>query len=81
MASHNVVGVVCTFSADNNIQIHRIQSAETWITVSQGRHWRADDGLHVLVMRPDGRVDELLLNRETLTWERVGAKREQPTTV
>ncbi|MCO5184645.1 MAG: hypothetical protein M9965_11990 [Anaerolineae bacterium] len=81
MTTHDLAGVACTFSADAHIQIHRIQSAETWITVSQGRHWFADDGLHVLVMLPDGHVGELLLNRETLTWETVGANREQRTTV
>jgi hypothetical protein len=77
MASRKQVGVTCEFSAESDIHITRIQIDTQWLPVTQGRHWYDAAGLHVLVMRPDGTVRELLLNRETLRWEMAGTGREQ----
>lgn len=69
MAQREGVGVEALFSAETGPHIRRIQLREQWLPVSQGRHWRDADGWHVLIMLPDESVRELMLNRETLSWE------------
>lgn len=65
------VTVDCTISRNGRVWIHRIKLDEDWMMVEQGRQWQDEDGRHVLVMRPGGQVQELLLSTETLRWELV----------
>jgi hypothetical protein len=37
--------------------------------VEQGRQWRDEAGLHVMVLLAGSRVAELLLARDALTWQ------------
>lgn len=39
-----------------------------YLVTATGRSWLDHDGRHVLVIGPDERVFELLLNREELVW-------------
>ena len=61
------VAVECTFSPEG-VRVHRIRPAEQWLPVEQGRQWEDEAGHHVLVMVPGQQAQELLLQRETLSW-------------
>ena len=63
------VTVDCTIGRNGRVWIRRIKLDENWLVVEQGRQWQDEDGRHVLVMRPDGQVEELLLSTDTLRWE------------
>ena len=63
------VTVDCTIGRNGRVWIRRIKLDENWLVVEQGRQWQDEDGRHVLVMRPDGQVEELLLSADTLRWE------------
>ena len=58
-------------STDITIHFPDILSSEDWLVVEQGRQWQDEDGRHVLVMRPGGQVEELLLSAQSLRWELV----------
>jgi hypothetical protein len=62
------IGVDCSFNDDGLVQIRRIQYDREWKHVSQGRQWLDSIGRHVLVMLPDGKVKEICLRADTLTW-------------
>ena len=62
------VEVDCTFDEDGRVRVRRIRLSRPWQIVEQGRQWADAEGLHVLLMLPNG-AHELLLRAETLTWE------------
>ena len=63
------VTVECTIGRNGRVWIRRIKLDEAWLVVEQGRQWQDDVGRHVLVLRPGGQVEELLLSVQTLRWE------------
>jgi hypothetical protein len=69
------ITVDCTIGRDGRVWIRRIKLEDDWLTVEQGRQWQDEEGRHVLVMRPNGQVDELLLSSNTLRWEIVPRRR------
>jgi hypothetical protein len=64
-----VIGVDCTFTADGTVRVRRIQLDGRWQPVGQGRQWLDSDGRHVLIMLPEQRVAEIVLNAENMVWE------------
>jgi hypothetical protein len=64
-----VIGVDCVFKRDGRCQIKRIEVDGRWRVVEQGRQWVDRQGRHVLVRLPGRPVQELVLKRDTLTWE------------
>jgi exosome complex RNA-binding protein Rrp4 len=63
------VTVDCTIGRNGRIWIKRIKLDDAWLVIEQGRQWQDENGRHVLVMRPGGQVEELLLSAKTLRWE------------
>ena len=62
------VHVECTFTPAG-VHVRRIQRAGGWQAVEQGRQWLDEAGRHLLIMIPGEPAQELLLRRETLSWE------------
>lgn len=55
--------VEATFSPDGKARpIKLTWDNETLLITEKGRHWKSDDGQHMLVKVPDGRTFELLYN-------------------
>lgn len=73
------IAVACTFAADGRVQVKRIELNGRWHTVEQGRQWLDENGRHVLVMLAGRQVEELLLERQTMTWRL--KPRSRPTLV
>ena len=71
------VTVDCTIGRNGRIWIKRIKLDDAWLVVEQGRQWQDENGRHVLVMRPGGQVEELLLSAKTLRWELVPRPRSR----
>ncbi|MFN2163740.1 MAG: hypothetical protein ACK2UR_03240 [Candidatus Promineifilaceae bacterium] len=71
------VTVDCTIGRNGRIWIKRIKLDDAWLVVEQGRQWQDENGRHVLVMRPGGQVEELLLSAKTLRWELVPRPRNR----
>lgn len=69
------ITVDCTIGRNGRVWIRRIKPGDAWLAVEQGRQWQDKDGRHVLVMHPNGQVDELLLSTHTLRWELVPHRR------
>ena len=69
------IAVDCTIDRDGNVRIRRIKLDDVWLVVEQGRQWQDENGRHVLVMRSDGQVEELLLSVQSLRWELVPRNR------
>ena len=69
------VTVDCTISRNGRVWVRRIKLDEAWLVVEQGRQWQDENGRHVLVMHPEGRVEELLLSAQSLRWELVPQRR------
>ena len=67
------VGVDAVFAANGRIQVRRIELEGRWLPVEQGRHWLDEAGLHLLVM-VNGRVREIYLSPDTLSWHIVPAR-------
>jgi hypothetical protein len=65
------IAVDCTIGRNGRVWVRRIKPDDSWLVVEQGRQWHEEDGRHVLVMRPNGQVEELLLSAKTLRWELV----------
>ena len=65
------ITVDCTIGRNGRVWIRRIKLNDAWLVVEQGRQWQDDAGRHVLVMRPGGQVEELLLSADSLRWELV----------
>jgi exosome complex RNA-binding protein Rrp4 len=74
------VTVDCTIGRNGRVWIKRIKLDDAWLNVEQGRQWQDEDGRHVLVMRPGGQVEELLLSSQSLRWELV-PRRNNPQIV
>lgn len=68
------IGVDCTFEDSGKVRVRRIQVDDRWHVVDPGRQWLDESGRHVLVMIPGGRVFEILLSPETLTWTLISAR-------
>lgn len=68
------IGVDCSFEEDGRVRVRRIMVDKSWFVVDPGRQWVDEHGRHVLIMIPGGRVFELLLSSETLTWQIVAAR-------
>ena len=71
------VTVDCTIGRNGRVWIKRIKLDEIWRVVEQGRQWHDENGRHVLVMRPDGTVYELLLSSQSLRWELIPRPRNR----
>ena len=71
------LSVNCTFGRNGRIWIKRIKLDDAWLVIEQGRQWQDENGRHVLVMRPGGQVEELLLSAKTLRWELVPRPRNR----
>ena len=65
------ITVDCTIGRNGRVCLRRIKLNDAWLVVEQGRQWQDDAGRHVLVMRPNGQVEELLLSADSLRWELV----------
>ncbi len=63
------VDVECSFDGSGKVSVRRIALDGKWIGVEQGRQWRDDAGLHLLVLLDGSRPAELLLTRDALTWQ------------
>ncbi len=68
------IGVDCTFGNDGQVRVRRIQVDDRWHVVDPGRQWLDEAGRHLLIMMPGGRVFEILLSAETLTWTLVSVR-------
>jgi len=70
----STAAVDCIFAANGTVQVSRVQIEAGWRPVSQGRQWLDQFGRHVLIMLSGEEVREIVLRRDTLTWEivRVG---------
>lgn len=64
-----MVGVACRFQWDGTVSVREIQMNGRWHAVEQGRQWVDGTGRHVLISLPDQSIRELLLQRDTLTWD------------
>ena len=65
------VAVDCLFDPDGRVRVRRVQIDDQWLPVEQGRQWYDENGRHVLIMRPDDEVQEILLSPRSLQWELV----------
>lgn len=65
---NQAIGVDCSFDKDGRVQVRRIIVDDRWLVVDPGRQWVDELGRHVLIMIPGGRVFEILLSPDTLTW-------------
>ncbi len=65
------IGVECTFWSDGRIHIRRVKLGASWHMVEQGRQWVDKNGRHVLIMLPGRQAVEIVLERESLTWQLV----------
>jgi hypothetical protein len=63
------VDVECSFDSGGKVSVRRIAIDGEWIGVEQGRQWRDEAGLHVMVLLAGSRPAELLLARDALTWQ------------
>ena len=68
------VGVECTVEKDGKVRLRRIELGDRWLVVEQGRQWIDEDGRHVLIMIPGGKVEEILLSSRSLQWELVARR-------
>jgi hypothetical protein len=64
-----MIGVDCIFQADGMVQVRRVQVDGRWQPVGQGRQWVDGYGRHILIMLPDNQPHELLLRKDSLTWD------------
>lgn len=63
------VEVECSFDSGGKVSVRRIAIDGDWLGVEQGRQWRDEAGLHVLVLLGGSRPAELLLARDALNWQ------------
>ncbi|MDX1415443.1 MAG: hypothetical protein R3293_14700 [Candidatus Promineifilaceae bacterium] len=68
------IGVDCRFEQNGQVQVRRMAVGDSWLVVEPGRQWIDEDGRHVLIMVPGGRVFEIVLSPETLTWKLVSSR-------
>jgi hypothetical protein len=68
------IGVDCTFTLDGQVRVRRVEIDGRWHPVGQGRQWLDNDGRHVLIMLPEQRVVEIVLNAENMVWELRGRR-------
>jgi len=62
------IGVDCSFEKDGYVNVRRISVDDRWLVVDPGRQWVDEQGRHVLIMIPGGRVFEIVLSPNTLNW-------------
>ena len=72
------ISVDCSFDNEGHVRIRRIAVEDSWFVVEPGRQWLDEFGRHVLIMIPGGRVLEIVLSSETLTWT-IASARTQST--
>jgi hypothetical protein len=74
----DAVEVLARFDAQGKVTPLRFSwQGQEFEIESTGRRWQAEDGLHILVMTPGGRMFELLLLASEFRWylSRVGQDR------
>ena len=69
-----LIGVDCRFEQNGRVQVRRIEVGDSWLVVEAGRQWIDEQGRHVLIMVPGGRVFEIILAPQTLTWRVVSSR-------
>ena len=68
------IGVDCTFDEDGRVRVRRVKMGNSWLVVDPGRQWVDEHGRHALIMIPGGRVFEIVLSPETLSWNLVSVR-------
>lgn len=63
------IEVDCSFDIDGKVRLRRIALNGQWLPVEQGRQWRDDAGLHVLILLRGAEPREVIWRNDTLTWE------------
>lgn len=63
------VAVNCHFEATGRVRISYVLDDGRRLPVEQGRQWRDDAGLHVLVMLAGAGAHRLSLRRDSLLWQ------------
>jgi hypothetical protein len=71
---NQAIGVDCSFDKDGRVHVRRIIVDDRLLVVDPGRQWVDEQGRHVLIMIPGGRVFEIVLSPETLTWTLASTK-------
>ncbi len=74
----DAVEVLARFDAQGKVTPLRFNwQGQEFEIESTGRRWRAEDGLHILVMTPGGRMFELLFSTDEFRWvlSRIGQDR------
>ena len=63
------IEVTAQFRIDGQIvPLRFVLNGKTFPIESIGRNWQAEDGVHILVMIPGGKVVELILNLSQGRW-------------